>query len=261
VYDLRVGSSFRAVRIRRGWRQSDLAKKAKVSSWLIRKIEHGQLEGVRLGSLRRVGNALEMYASIDVRWRGSELDRLLNARHSALHESVARYFSSLPGWVFEPEVSFAIYRDWGIVDILAWHAARQALLLIELKTAVIDVQESVGTFDRKRRLARQIAAGRGWRPRVIGAWLLIADSATNRRRVAAHREMLRAAFPADGRTLRRWVREPDRDLRALSFWSEAQLTASNPKIAARQRVRTRSPEPGSVAMSAPKAGPTARLPS
>jgi DNA-binding Xre family transcriptional regulator len=245
VYDLRGGASFRAVRIRRGWRQCDLARKAEVSSWLIRKIERGQLDGVRVGSLRRVGKALEMHVALDVRWRGSELDRLLNARHSALHESVARYLSALPGWVFEPEVSFAIYRDRGIVDILAWHSQRQALLLIELKTAVVDVQETVGTFDRKRRLARQIAAGRGWRPRVVGAWLLIADSATNRRRVADHREMLRAAFPADGRTLRHWIREPDADVRALSFWSEARSIASNPRIAPRQRVRARPPERGS----------------
>jgi hypothetical protein len=34
---------------------------------------------------------------------------------------VARYLSWLPGWVFEPEVAFAIYRERGIVDILAWH--------------------------------------------------------------------------------------------------------------------------------------------
>jgi hypothetical protein len=206
-----------------------------------------------------VGKALEMYLAMDVRWRGSELDRLVNARHSALHESVARYLSSLPGWVFEPEVSFAIYRDRGIVDILAWHAQRQALLLIELKTAVIDAEEAVGTFDRKRRLARQIAAGRGWKPRVIGAWLLIADSATNRRRVAAHREMLRAAFPADGRTLRHWIHEPDGDVRALSFWSEARLTASNPRIAPRQRVRVRRPESGSDVPGARKASLSASL--
>jgi len=88
---------------------------------------------------------------------------------------------------------------------------------------VVDVQETVGTFDRKRRLAREIAAGRGWRPRILGAWLLIADSATNRRRVAAHREMLRAAFPEHGRALRRWMRDLDADLRALSFWSETRL--------------------------------------
>lgn len=257
--DQRVGASFRAVRIRRGWRQSDVSKKAGVSIWLIRKIERGQLDGVRVGSLRRVGKALEVHVAMDVRWRGSELDRLLNARHSALHESVARYFSSLPGWVFEPEVSFAIYRDRGIIDILAWHGQRQALLLIELKTAVIDVQETVGTFDRKRRLARQIAAGRGWRPRIVGAWLVIADSATNRRRVAAHREMLRAAFPADGRTVRRWLREPGEDVRALSFWSEARSTASNPRIAPRQRVRARPHERGSDVLGDRKAALSASL--
>jgi len=240
--------------MRRNLRQSDLAKKAGVSIWLIRKIERGELEPVRVGSIRRVGNALEMHLSLDARWRGSELDRLINVRHSALHESVARHLASLPGWIFEPEVSFAVYRDRGIVDILAWHAGRQALLLIELKTALVDVQETVGTFDRKRRLAREIAASRGWRPRIIGAWLLIADSVTNRRRVAAHREMLRAAFPGDGRTMRRWLRDPDGDVRVLSFWSEARSNAHKPTIAQRQRVRPRVHERG-PALGARPEGP------
>jgi hypothetical protein len=36
--------------------------------------------------LRRIAEALEMRVDVTVRWRAGELDRLLNARHSALHE-------------------------------------------------------------------------------------------------------------------------------------------------------------------------------
>ncbi len=50
------------------------------------------------------------------------------------------------------------------IDILAWHAASRSLLVIELKTELVDVQETVGTLDRKRRLAAQVAAERGWKP-------------------------------------------------------------------------------------------------
>ena len=40
------------------------------------------------------------------RWRAGDLDRLLNARHSELHELVARWFADqLPEWVLTPEVS------------------------------------------------------------------------------------------------------------------------------------------------------------
>jgi transcriptional regulator with XRE-family HTH domain len=237
MVDARVGVAFRTVRHRLGMRQTDVAKRAAVSVWLIRKVERGRLDGVRVGSLRRIGEALEIRIVIDARWRGSELDRLLSARHSALHESLARYLSAVPGWVFEPEVSFALFRDRGIVDIVAWHPGRRALLLIELKTELVDVQEAVGTFDVKWRVARQIARDRGWFPEVIGGWLVIADTTTNRRRVAAHATMLRAAFPADGHGIRTWLRSPDASIRALSFWSEARSTAHKRAIAPRQRVR------------------------
>lgn len=185
-----------------------------------------------------------MTIAVHAYWRGADLDRLLNARHSALQESLARHFSGRPGWVFEPEVSFAVRGERGIVDIVAWHAKRAALLLIELKTALIDVQETVGTFDRKRRLAREIAALLGWRPTVIGTWLVIADTATNRRRVGVHRQMLGAAYQADGRRMRAWLRDPDMDVRALSFWSEARSSASYVSNRGRNRIRCRSPERG-----------------
>ena len=192
---------------------------------------------MRLHSLRQVGEALGIQIVLDARWRGGELDRLMNARHSAFHERVARYLSSLPGWVFEPEVSFAIWGERGVIDVLAWHPERRALLVIELKTQLVDIQETVGTLDRKRRLARRVAAQRGWTPRVVAAWLLIADSATNRRRVAAHRAMLRAAFPVDGREMRHWLSDPAGDVRALSFWSEDRANTPTRPIAPRFRVR------------------------
>ena len=43
-----------------------------------------------------------------------------------------------------PEVSFSIYGERGVIDILAWHPGRRALLIIELKTDIVDVNELVG---------------------------------------------------------------------------------------------------------------------
>ncbi len=89
------------------------------------------------------------------RWRGGELDRLLNARHSAMHELVAGRFAQLPGWQIVPEASFSIYGERGAVDVLGWHAARGMLLVVELKTEIVDVQDLLASVDRKRRLADQ----------------------------------------------------------------------------------------------------------
>jgi hypothetical protein len=104
-----------------------------------------------------------------------------------MHEELARTFAALPDWVAVPEVTFAIYGERGAIDILAWHAPTRSLLVIELKTELVDVQDTVGTLDRKVRLAAKIAAERGWHPATISSWLLIAEGPTNRRRVQAHR--------------------------------------------------------------------------
>ena len=159
-------------------------------------MERGHLGSHSIDMIREVAAALDVRVDLMPRWRAGDLDRLLNRGHSALHESVARLFrDELPAWVLAPEVSFAVYGERGVIDILAWHPGRRALLVIELKTDLADMNELVGTFDRKRRLARQIALERGWDPVSVSAWLIVVGSRTNRRRVAAHEAMLRGALP------------------------------------------------------------------
>ena len=181
-------------------------------------IERGHLEMVSLRTLRGVAGVLDVRVDLLARWRGGELDRLLNARHSRLHESVARYFIALPDWSIEPEVSLSIYGERGVIDILAWHAATRSLLVIELKTRIVDVQALVGDVDRKRRLARTIAQERRWDAATVSSWLIVLRDPTNQRRIAAHRTMLKAALPTDGRTMRSWLLKPTGRVRSLSMW-------------------------------------------
>ncbi len=235
--DQRVGAAFRAVRIRRRSRQEDVAKAARVSRALVSLIERGHVDQLSLAALRRVGTALDVRVEVVPRWRAGELDRLLNARHSALHETLARFFRDLPGWVAAPEVSFAVYGERGVIDILAWHSARRALLVIELKTDVIDVQDLVGTLDRKRRLAPRVGEERGWLPSAVSTWLVIVDTKTNRRRVEAHAAVLRSAFPCDGREMRGWLRRPTGSVAGLSFWTIASPGSTRRKMPTQQRVR------------------------
>ena len=175
--DDRLGSAIRAVRIRRGWRQIDLAAAARVSRSTISRMERGHVGSLSVDMLRSIAGALDVRVELRGRWRGGDLDRLLNARHSALHEVVARYLAGLPGWIREPEVSFAIYGERGVIDILAWHPGRRALLVIELKTDIADVNELVGTVDRKRRLAARVAHERGWdvgAEATVSVWVIVA---------------------------------------------------------------------------------------
>jgi hypothetical protein len=118
-------------------------------------------------------------------------------------------------------VSFSIYGERGVVDIVAWNAERWALLIIELKTEIVDVGELSATLDRKGRLARQIAAtlGLGWEPEVTGVCLVVADTMTNRRAVHEHATTFAALLPDDGRAVLRWLKDPSGPLRGLRFVS------------------------------------------
>jgi transcriptional regulator with XRE-family HTH domain len=219
--DMRFGSTIRVIRIKRGWRQLDLADRCGLSPSTISRIERGHPGTFSLNAIRAVASALDVRVDLMPRWRAGDLDRLLNAKHSALHEIVAQWLGKqAPDWILAPEVSFAIRGERGVIDIIAWHPGRQALLVIELKTDIADVTELIGTLDRKRRLAREIVADRGWRPRTVSAWVIVAPGRTNRARVAAHRSVLRAAFPIDGRSMPGWLTDPVGSVSALSIWTD-----------------------------------------
>ena len=87
--DLSIGRVCRTLRRRLRWRQSDLAARAGVSQSLISDIERGQLRHVGLATLRRVFESLEVDLVLNARWRGGELDRLLDEDHSRLVAAIA----------------------------------------------------------------------------------------------------------------------------------------------------------------------------
>ncbi len=215
--DLRAGSALRAIRMRKRLRQKDVAASARVSPTIVGRIEHGRLANVPLGSIRRVAGVLDARVDTIVRWQGGDLGRLINARHAAMHEAMAQHFAGLEGWVVEPEVSFSIYGERGVIDILAWHATSRAVLAIELKTELVDLNDLMGTIDRKGRLAVDVSGRRGWRPESVSTWVVLADSRTNRRALSGHETVLRIKFPDDGRKVRGWLRQPHGAMRALSF--------------------------------------------
>jgi transcriptional regulator with XRE-family HTH domain len=242
VDDQRLGAAVRAVRIRRRLRQADVARLAGVSQTTVSRIERGHLGPLSFNAVRAVASALDIRVDVRPLWRAGDLDRLLNARHSRFHESVARRLAAAPGWTIRPEVSFAIWGERGVVDVLGYHAARQMLLVIELKTDIVDVNELIGTLDRKQRLARKIAHSVGWTvaPSArVSAWIIVADGRTNRRRLDAHRAMLRTAFPVDGRTIGGWLVDPVIPAHALSIWPSSHGGTVGLDLAARRRVVAR----------------------
>ena len=80
--DLRVGRVIRTVRLRLGLRQADVAERAGVSQQTVAVIEAGRLEEVTLRALRAVGAVLRVTLSVTPRWKGGEVDRLLDRDHA-----------------------------------------------------------------------------------------------------------------------------------------------------------------------------------
>lgn len=237
---MRIGAAFRAVRVRRRWRQQDVAARAGVARSVISDIERGLLGAISLDTIRRVAKVLGIRIDVIARWRGGEMYRLLSARHSALGESVVSFFTGLPDWSTAPEVSFSIWGERGVIDLLAYHRPSGCLLVIELKTDIVDVNELVGTLDRKARLAPGIASDRGWSVASVSRWVIVTRDKTNQRRIADHRAMLTAAFPQDGRFMRGWLQHPIGVVSGLSMWSNAATNHPSPTRSHRIRVRVAS---------------------
>ncbi len=82
------------------------------------------------------------------------------------------------------------------------------MLLIEVKTRVVDVQDLHATFDRKARIVpKLVARERAWRPTIVGMLLVIADRHGNRELLRRHAGTFAARFPAGSRAARHWIRE------------------------------------------------------
>ena len=116
--DMRVGTLFRAVRLRRGLRQLDVGRVSRTSQQLVSLLELGQVERVGLTSARRVAAALGIHLDLEPRYRGADAYRLLDADHAALVEAIVRRLRGL-GWTCEVEFTFNRYGERGSVDILA----------------------------------------------------------------------------------------------------------------------------------------------
>ncbi len=271
VDDQRLGALFRAVRLRRRLRQEDVAAGAGLDRMWVSSIERGHLGSVSVARLRAVGAVLEISLEIVPSWRGGEVARVVNERHSRMHELTAANLARTPGWEFATEVTFSSWGERGVIDILAWHAARRVILVIELKTEIPDPAGLIAQVDRYRRLAPAIARERGWKPDEVASWVLVAESDMNRRQLARHRIMLRNAFPLDGRALRRWLRDPGdasgasgggrsgdaSGVRGLAFLANAGPAITDRRLGPTKRVRAR-PNPASAAPGTQTGGRSGR---
>lgn len=230
-----IGLALRRIRLRRDERQADVAARAGVTQSTYSLAERGHLDRMSLATLRRIVASLEIRLDLIPRWRGGDVDRLVNGRHAVMGAQVTDRLRAA-GWEVAPEVSFNHFGERRVIDLLGWNAVARALLIVELKTEVVDANDLLATMDRRLRLGRQIARDRGWDPTTVSGWVVIADSRTNRRHVHALAPLLRSAFPEDGRAAAGWLRQPYRRHLALWFLTDSDPGDARRSLAPRKRV-------------------------
>jgi len=225
-----LGRSLRMVRVRLGLRQSDVAARAGVSPSVIARQERGMLRSV--DTLERHAAVLDLRLDVRVSGRSGGMIRLADDEHAAIVEWLARW-SDGAGWVVEVEASFSEWGERGRIDLLAYDPSSRLLVIVEVKTLLLDLQDLLGAMNVRERLASTIAGRRGWEIRRTVSILAVADGALNRSVVRRH--------PALFKTLevRRLSRTALAAGRRLLIWVPPASAGRSSWVATKQRVRRR----------------------
>lgn len=238
--DRQVGRVVRAVRQRKGWRQADVAAAARVGQSQVSILERGFASRLSIRAVRAIGDALGIAMPLAPQWRGADLFRLLDADHAGLVNHTADRLRAA-GWEIVLEYTFNHYGERGSVDLLGWHHRRSALLIVEVKTRLVDLQHLFASLARKRRIVPGLVdRERRWRCTMLGCVLVVADTTTNRTIVRSHQSSFDAALPARGWSVRHWISDPEGSCSGIQFLplsAPATLTEQPRSIAGRRRVR------------------------
>lgn len=234
---MRIGRVVRALRRRRGWRQMDLAGRAVSSQQAISLIETGHGDRTSFRTLARVLGALDAELDGSVRWRGGEVERLLDAGHATLEGAIARRLGSL-AWLVRAEVTYAVERERGSIDILAFEPRTGALLVVEVKTELLSAEATARKLDEKVRLAADIARDRfAWVATTVSALLVLPDSRTARRRIQAFDDLFGRLYPFRSVAVRRWLRAPRGSMSGVMFLAATKTVGGSRVTHSRRRIR------------------------
>jgi transcriptional regulator with XRE-family HTH domain len=208
VDDVRFGLGIRAIRVKAGMRQIDVARGAGISQAAISDVERGRGDRLSLRTLRAVAQVLGAQATLELRWRAGELDRLLDERHATLVSRTVGILEHL-GWITVVEATYSRFGERGSFDILGSHRTTGVALAVEVKSRLVSLEATLRKVDEKARLAPDVAAERfEMRPRAVGRMLVLPEGGVARRAITRHDEIIRRAFPLRGTAAGAWLAEP-----------------------------------------------------
>ena len=145
------------------------------------------------------------------------------------------------GWDVLAEWTFSHFGERGSIDLVGWHDPTSAMVVVEVKSRVVDVQALLSSVDRKARLApRLLALERGWRPESVGRLLVLPGGSTSRDALARHPASLGAAFPDRNVAVRRWLRSPSGPMAGVLFIRDTARGGAPARRSAHQATRVRA---------------------
>ena len=200
---LRLETTFKALRRRKGWSQARLGHSLGTSQQRVSRLE-ADIRRAPIGLLEAWATELNAYLAVELRVSGER--PLSDANHAALQNRLADLLRGA-GWLVATETSFNHYGDRGRIDLLAFHPGLRILLVVEIKTRIQDVQDMLGRLDVKRRIAPMLARDRGWDVAAIVPAFVVREDRTARRRVAEHAALF-TNFSLRARAARAWLRRP-----------------------------------------------------
>ena len=195
---------------------------------------------LNVGTIELIASGLHASTPLRLYFRGEDLDRLLDAAHAGLVDRVIAILRE-HGWEVVPEATFNHFGERGSIDILAFHPGTGALLVVEVKSVVPDMQAMLSGIDRKTRIAPIVARQRGWAVRETSRLLVLPDDRTARRRLGQLATTVDQALPLRTRAVARWLQAPDGAMGGVLFLSGVRGTTSRRRITPRSQVNDAAP--------------------
>ena len=201
------------------------------------RVERGQLDGLTIASMRRVCASVGATLELTVKWRGPLLDRLVDEAHARLCARVVEILERA-GWEAYVEVSYSHFGERGSVDVMGLHPATGSVVVVEVKTMIVSVEELLRSHDAKVRLARQIVHDRwGWQPKRVGRLLVVEGSTANRTRIRTSAALVTRVMPGRAADARLWLAEPDTSSLSAVWFVRPRPPSGPARAASPQRVR------------------------
>ena len=195
--EIDLAQLLRRERVNGGWSQKRLALRIGMSQSRLSRYETRTALRPRVDVYARAFHVLGITIRLDAQ-RTDEAPRRDRGHAFALGYVLRRLPSA---WLGDTEVAVREGRRRGWIDLLLFHPRSRWLLVVEIKTEVHDIGETLRTLRWHADHALSAAHARGWRPRSVVPVLIVLGTREATDRLIEAQPLLASALPGDGRQL------------------------------------------------------------